>query len=464
MRIGAVPIREVRTEGTRLTGTFHLSEDQRAVAAVRRTSLTTVALGTLVEGRGIFRGPIFSRRYVGDPEHGEPYVSAKDLVMADVRPSAYLARSHGGLLEDLRLHEGMILVTCSGMNLGRAIWTRRDLDGLVASHDLIRICPNASVVPPGYLYAFLSGRYGHAFIRKQIYGGNIKHIEPRHIADLPVPRLGDDIERRAHVLVEEAARLRTEAGAQLANTVRGTNETLGLPTGKRESVSSFSVNSVRSSLLNGRLDAPYHCHVAARASTAIAESPIPAEPLSGVLKRYFKPPMFKRLWVDDPTFGRQFISGSDAYRHQAESVRYVSNKTPKFDEFIVAEGTVIFQAAGQIYGLFGQPLFVSGWLSGLFAADDLYRLQPHTVTDGGYLFAFLSTYVGQLLVKRQACGNSIPRVWDPQVRDISIPWPDPEIRMSIGNEVIDAHKKMERARVAEVSAVALVGGTIEEAA
>src|SRR5690606_24210651 len=118
--------------------------------------------------------------------------------------------------------------------------------------------------------------------------------------------------------------------------------------------------------------------------------------LSEVVQRLFKPPIFKRLWVDDARHGRQFVSGSDAYRYSAEVVRFVSYKTPNFDEFILKRGWLIFQAAGQVYGLFGRPIFVSGWLEDIFCADDVYRIIPHSIEDGAYLFAFFKTPHGQV--------------------------------------------------------------------
>lgn len=164
MRWGAVSIQDVIAEDFRLTGGFHITEDRLAIATLRRWTGRTSLVSELVHQRGVFRGPIFSRMFVDDPALGEPYVSARDIVNADVSPAGYLSRRHGSLLEELRLREGMILVTCSGMNLGKAIWTRRDLEGLVASHDLIRIEPNPRAAPPGYLHAFLASRYGHALI------------------------------------------------------------------------------------------------------------------------------------------------------------------------------------------------------------------------------------------------------------------------------------------------------------
>lgn len=462
MRTGVIRIQDIVAEGRRLTGGFHVSEDQRAIASVRRLRASKSPLKSLVSGRGIFRGPIFSRMYVDEPSHGEPYVSARDIVTADVRPAAYLSRQHGRLLNDLRLNEGMILVTCSGMNLGSAIWTRQDMHGLVASHDLIRIEPNADAAPPGFLFTFLASRYGNALIRKQIYGGHIKHIEPDQIGDMPIPRLGASLEERVDRLVRRAADLRAEASAEIARAERSTLAAVGLPNLPDSAATRFSARQVSSSRLNLRLDAHYHSEAAHLATEAVAAGKCRIVQLSEAVKRYFKPPMFKRIWVDGPEHGRQFVSGSDAYRHEAEAVRYVSHKTPRFDEFLLEEGSVIFQAAGQIYGIFGRPLFVSGWLTGLFAADDMYRLVPQSKTDGGYLFAFLRTGVGQTLLKRQACGNSIPRVWDPHMRDIYLPWPDDAVRARIGKAIVDAHAKIEQARQAQSEATTILEDAIEK--
>ena len=172
--------------------------------------------------------------------------------------------------------------------------------------------------------------------------------------------------------------------------------------------------------------------------------------------------MFKRLWVNSSEYGRQFVSGVDAYRFQAETIRYVSNRTPKFDEFVLKEGMVIFQAAGQISGLFGRPLLVVGWLEDLFAADDLYRLVPQTLEDSAYLYGFFRTPHGQVLLKRQACGNSIPRIWDPQIRDVFVPWPDEGVRAELGAGFLVAHRQIEEARRAEDEALSLVERAIEE--
>ena len=65
--------------------------------------------------------------------------------------------------------------------------------------------PDPDRILPGYLYAFLSSKFGESLVVGGTYGAIIQHIEPHHIADLRVPRLGEEVETRAHELMQEAA-------------------------------------------------------------------------------------------------------------------------------------------------------------------------------------------------------------------------------------------------------------------
>lgn len=464
MKVKTIPSAWMRRDGRRFDCGPYMSGALEARIRLEELACRKDRLADVCDGgmAGLVNPGRITRQWAADSVHGVPFLTSTSILQADLSDLRFI--SHRAVRENAKLiiRAGYTLITRAG-TIGRMSYARPDMDGLACTEDVLRVIPDARRVRSGYLYAFLSSKFGVPLVTSGTYGAIIQHIEPQHIADLPVPRLGE-IEDAVHEQVDRAGRLRAAALQALDEVQRQLDEVLGLPNLRRHSVSEFSVGTVSSHRLNNRFDGPYHSAAATRALEAIERGTHPVRQLSSVLRRYFKPPMFKRLWVDSPEYGRQFISGIDAYRFQAESVRFVSNKTPNFDEFILEEGSVIFQAAGQIYGLFGTPLLVSGWLVGLFAADDLYRLVPQTPEDGGYLFAYLRTPVGQLLLKRQACGNSIPRVWDPHIRDMTLPWPDASLRKQVGKAVIDAHADLERARVAENEAIALVERAIEKAA
>jgi len=466
MKIGTIQSSWMKEYGYRLDCSPYLGGALEMKVLLGKLTVRKDKLHTLTAGRdgGIYNGPKFSRTFVDSPEYGVPFMGGSSMLSADLTERPLLSRRQAGtrMLRHLELKPGMTLISCSGRTIGKTVYARRGMAGMWSSQHILKVVPNPERVLSGYLYAFLSSRYGIPLTISGTYGSIIKSIGPEHIADLPVPRFGEKIERKIHELVEEAAELRTKAATEINDTTRDLCEFLRLPVAVKKDVRGFGVGSVSSGTLNCRLDATYHSPAALDADEALRNCSVPVRRLSdpGVAKRLFKPPLFKRLWVDDTREGVQFISGNDAYGYEADNVRYVSYRTPDFAEFIVHEGWVIFQAAGQIHGLFARPLFVRGWLNGLFVADDMYRIVPNDPIDGAYLFSFLRTEVGQVLVKRQSAGNSIPRVWDPQMNQLLVPWPDRKARCQFGGRIVAAHEDMERALRSELRAVKLVEDTI----
>ncbi|MCP4156364.1 MAG: hypothetical protein GY757_52110 [bacterium] len=92
----------------------------------------------------------------------------------------------------------------------------------------------------------------------------------------------------------------------------------------------------------------------------------------------------------------------------------------------------------------------------------LYRIVPKNEIDGGYLFLFFRTPHGEVLLKRQASGSGIPRVWDQQMFTVEIPWPPEKIRQRIAEQVIAAHEKIHRALKLQNEARVLVERAIEK--
>lgn len=468
MRAGSVRIADVIEEGHRLTGGFHISEDEQAVATLRRAYGRVNRIGTLVHGNGVFSGPIFKGIFSDNPAVGEPYVSARDLVNARVFPTNFLSRKHGRLLEVLRIHEGMILVTCSGMNLGKAIWVRRDLDGLIASGDLIRIRPDATKVHPGYLFAFLVSRYGHALIRKQIYGGHIKHVDPAHIANLPLPRFGETLERKAHLLVEEAAALRVRANHLLDEAIRAT-------------LAAWSVDDLPVTVLNGpdvatphasllgetlRFDAFFYGGGGATSDQVLQEIEhrMPVQTLGELSEEVFETTRFGRNTVDDPAFGVPFLSISDLVRFDPRTDALVSKKQVQAVRADVRSGWLILPRVGQLQGVFGTVCYIPRHLDGVGVSDNNIRIVPKSEVDGAYLWAALSTKLLYRQIIRRACGTSIPYLDAKRVRQIPVPWPSAAaVRERIAEQVIEAMECRSAACEAEDKARAIVERAIEDA-
>jgi len=453
--------------GRRLDCNPYMSGALEARDALLLLPVTMEPLASVTNGfgGGIFNGPQFARHWVTEPEYGVPFLSNSDMLNAELSMLPLLKRSYAKskALKHLELAEGMTLISCSG-TIGRTVYVRPDMSGMWSSQHIMKVSPDRSRIPPGYLYAYLSSRYGVPLLVSGTYGAIIQHIEPTHIQALPVPRFGFELEGAVDDLIASSALKRSKAQSSLTTALNIFEVAAGFSERRVGPVSGFATSLVAFSDLNDRLDAPYHCASALLAERMLDDGNFPVENLPNVVARYFKPPIFKRLWVDSEEHGRLFVSGNDIYRYQPEERRYVSKRTPRFDQFILKKGWLVFQAAGQIYGLFGRPLLVNGWLENTFCADDVFRIVPENEIDGAFLYLFFRTSVGQALIKRQASGNSIPRVWEPHIARLRVPWPSPATREQLALPVIRAHEQMEQARLEELQAISLVEARIGKGA
>jgi type I restriction enzyme S subunit len=152
-----------------------------------RSLLRELAVGGL---SGLVNPGRIKRLWVSDPSYGRPFLSSTDILGTDISTIRYI--SHRAVAENPRLliSSAWILITRAG-TIGRMAYARPDMDGMACTEDVLRVIPDDSLVPPGYLYAFLSGKFGTPLVTSGAYGAIIQHIEGQHIADIPIPRLGD---------------------------------------------------------------------------------------------------------------------------------------------------------------------------------------------------------------------------------------------------------------------------------
>lgn len=455
MRMRTVPSSWFEKEGRRLDCGPYMSGAIEAKVLLEKLPMQKARLCEVTRNGvgGIYHAGREGRTYVDDPTYGVPFLGSTDILASDLSWLSLISKKQVERNPLFTIQEGWTLITRSG-TIGRMAYARPEMAGMACSEHVMRIVPDSSKILPGYLYAYLSSRFGVPLIVSGTYGAIIQHIEPSHIADLPVPIAPHNVQENIHSLIKESARLRTNANRVIYDIGDKLLDLTGIKPMKSREVSSTGTAMVSSKKMGLRFDATYHSNVALEAESLVSNAKVPVKTLLDACERMFKPPMFKRLWVDDPQFGCQFISGQDAYKWPSSDGRFVSLRTPNFNDFILKRGWLIFQAAGQTYGLFGRPMYVHGWLENLFCADDIYRVIPKSETDGAYMYAWLRTPHGRALLVRQACGYSIPRVWDPHVSKVLIPWPDKQQREEIAQVVIDAHEAAEKARVLEREAVA----------
>ena len=408
-----VPSGWIEREGRRLDCGPYLSGAMEARMLLERLPAARSDLCALTRGHegGIYNGPQFVRNYVSDPEHGVPFLTGSSMLHADFTHADLLKKSDASSarLAHLRLDADMILMSCSG-TIGRTSYARPEMSGMWSSQDVLKIAPDPARVRPGYLYAFLSGRFGLPLLTGGTYGAIVQHVEPRHVARAPVPLAPDDVQDEAHRLVTDAAALRTQASAELRAVVRAIEQAAGLPPiGRRSGPASPDTALVRASALRGRMDGLFHGNWHRAALEPLAALPAARRTTVGALaERVFRPPMFKKITVQNDTFGLPFFNTASILRSDPDTDAILSKRVKGIEDLIVDEMTVLVPADGQLNGIIGHPVLPIGDVAGGTVNNHAIRLFCSSEMMAGYLFACLSSEYARRQLKARAYGSSVP--------------------------------------------------------
>jgi type I restriction enzyme S subunit len=169
----------------RFEGSFHSPSAEIAEECLRVSNLDIVPLGDERVAREVRAITKFRKRVYVD-HGGIPLLSSKQIFQIDPIDVKRLARgAHTKDLEEIDLHEGMLLVTCSG-TIGRVQIIPRYMEGWTANQHANRVLA-ADGCNPGYLYAWLSSDYGRQLITRQSYGSVILEMDRWMLASVPVP-------------------------------------------------------------------------------------------------------------------------------------------------------------------------------------------------------------------------------------------------------------------------------------
>ncbi len=420
-------------------------------------SLTTGHAG------GIYNGPMFRRRYVASPEYGVPFLGSSEMLRADFGGIGYLRRqdAESPRLSYLQLAKGTTLISCSG-TIGRTVYVRADMEGMWASQHIMKVVPDSTKAAPGYLFAFLSSKYGVPMITSGTYGAIIQHIEPEHLSDLPVPRLGRHLEGRVHQLVEQAAEARSTAVKLLADAQTNLAAQLGL--GNWTTADDGLSTTAKAGWLLDRLDAYYYSPRCIFARQAFDRARNCEPRRLHTVAEVFIPGIFKRLYADDPRFGVPYITGADVFQIAPTSEQYLQRRVAEGNALVVKKGMILVQEAGQLGGLIGRSVLVGNHLDGFAVSNNMIRVTATDQADVGYLFAVLSSEPGVTLIAREAAGSSIPHIDANRIRQLELPWAPRALREAIGAPVVQAWDLRDRACALETEARRLVERAIEEAA
>jgi type I restriction enzyme S subunit len=458
MKTNAIPSSWLKLNELRLDSGPYLSGAAEAKVLLNELQVEKDLLGNISD---VYHAGRLSRTYVDDPEYGVPFLKGGDILSADLSWLSLLSREQVKANPVLIIREGWILITRSG-TIGRTAYVRSDMDSLSCSEDVMRVVPDTGKVPPGFLYAYLIGRFGVPLVLAGAYGSIIKHIEPHHLVNVPVPRLDDSLEQEAHNDIVEAARLRVEATRTIESVCGELEKQLGVWDEQiAASIRYLKTSTVAASAVHKsrRFEAYYHSEAAYSVEKRIQK--LNSTEMHSVAK-VVKPGMFRRIIVENPDHGIGFITGTNLFTIDPQPAYWVSPKTANIDDCILDSWWVLIQAFGQVGGLIGRCTMITPSLQGMSATDLQIQIRCGEPVDAGYIFAFLNTRAGYTLLTRLPIGGSIPHILPEDIESLVIPWPDTQMREAIGQKMLDAWMDRQRANELEKRARELVEKTIEE--
>lgn len=376
------------------------------------------------------------------------------------KPAAYISNRTKTNIDELRVQKNQILLTCSG-TIGNCTIVSDTLDGLIFSHDLIRIDAK-KIIDIGYMYAFLRSHIGKTLVNTNNYGAVVSHIEPEHLANVPIPNPSPILKKQIHDLVMNSFQLRDQSNMLIDEAQVLLKTSLKLP-----NIDAFKPNyfskaelqnfSLSLSKIDNRFDASYHVPIVRAILQHLSKNAREVTKLgdSRFSSRILLPGRFKRVYVEEE-HGIVFFGGKQILELDPSNKKYLSLKHHGrriTEQLSIKENTVLITRSGTIGKVNIAPTHWNGWIPN----EHIIRIIPASNLVAGYLYAWLSSDYAYPLIKRFTYGAVVDEIDDNHVFNIEIPLlADIKIQMEINEKILKANTKRYEAYSLEQEAVKIM--------
>lgn len=434
----------------RLDASYHLSDGSISKAKLKSSPYSSTTLSN--ECDRIFSGNIFKRTYVESDKNGWPYLTGSDMVRADISSEKFISKKYTSQADNLRIKKDWILISCSG-TIGNCVFTNEDFEGRIGTHDLIRVIPNEKSIKKGFLYAYLSSRYGYGLLTQSGYGGVVKHIEPHHIQDIPVPIFPETKQKEIDILIRRSSNLRVKANTFLADAIFLFEEriaksavNLGFQCGK------VSINSING--FQKRLDGQYQ--LLWKGLREEKSSDLSYLPLSSLASSIFVGSRGKRNYVDK---GVPFLSSSEMMLFNPKrGSKKVSKTNTGLNSMMVSKKDILISRSGTV----GNTVLVGDDLAGIAISEHALRLViDDEKISPNYVFCFLRTKHGMKSMEASSFGSVIITLNEDLIGNIEIPILENDEQRVIHDLIESYSKSLDEAALSENQAIELVEDEIE---
>jgi hypothetical protein len=372
-------------------------------------------------------------------EFGTPFLAATQVFDLRPVPRKFLSLDYTANANDRFAKMGMILVTCSG-SVGRAILASKSHEGILISHDLLRILPQQPKYW-GWIYAYLRAPQTRAMMSASQYGHIIKHLEVTHLNTLPIPLLQDTLLEKFRVEVTRILELRNKSYGLMTEAEQEFADNFPSLTYVSNDNAGFSVRASEMFNHRRRLDGGSFVPSVKSIIAAFNRHAQNVMPLSSLTKKIFVPGRFKHVYGDG---GSPYLDSADILEVNPDIAKFVLSLSHEEQEnYRVEVGWLLIPCSGQVYGNIGHTVMATDWHRGKVLSNHILRVCPAEDIRSGYLQCVLGhPLIGRPLMVRFAFGSSVPEL---AAEDIST-LPIPRLGKAIESELADKMEKSARAR------------------
>lgn len=124
---------------------------------------------------------------------------------------------------------------------------------------------------------------------------------------------------------------------------------------------------------------------------------------------------FKRIYTAE-AYGVPFVSTREMLFYPLQPERFLSRRMQKLPDLMVPEGWLVVSRSGTV----GNVLYVGSTLAKCAVSDHTIRIEPKGAP-AGYLYAFLSSALGQPLIAKGIYGAAVDEIEPKHLAVIPVP-------------------------------------------
>ena len=454
-----VSLSEIIERGKRFEASVYDVEAKQAREIIANGKYPLTALGGADGMTTSYTGARFKRIWVEKSDY--PIYQPSTIMDVKPSPDGYISAVTDTDIDALRVSKGQVLMTCSG-TIGKVSFVSDTLDNLIFSHDLLRInCKKPS--DAGYVYAYLKSKVGNKILLTNSYGAVITHIEPEHLATVPIPDAPESVKIKIGNLIVCSYNLRDESNVLIDRATQMLIDELQLPAINEFDVDYFKKDApvktfnVKLSDMDYRLDASYHVPIVDSIVNHLSK--YAAEVISvgdqRISNAVILPSRFKRVYVDEG-YGYVLFGGKQIHTLDPSGDKYLSKAKHNEQiskELMIDENTTLITRSGTIGKVALAPKHWSNWI----ASEHIIRVVPASQSVAGYNYIFLHSDYGRVLIQRYTYGAVVDEIDATHVSNIPIPLlKNHDVQKRINNLALEANQKRYEAYELEQKALEIM--------